>query len=223
VLRGEVRINLEFWLPGAARVGPAGWDQPPDETEEPPAAIGAEWEDQVRRAALEETAYIYGAMIYGWSFHYDIGEQARGLGEELSLEALGTVEWGDPRLVVTDAQVEGMGYSLWSDYRPSPIQERRLTQWRSGTVRPIQGRGRGPSGEFGDGKGGLAVRTIALEDAARTALRSMLRGSERNRPKSAEGRIALAAFPIYGWTGSRLSVTARFLVELTDLTPFAAY
>jgi hypothetical protein len=55
--------------------------------------------------ALEDAARYYGAMIYGWTFHYEVGEKARNIEELLELTPLGTILATDPRLEPTDMQV----------------------------------------------------------------------------------------------------------------------
>ncbi|MDR2181493.1 MAG: hypothetical protein LBN92_02315 [Treponema sp.] len=214
VLRGEVRIDLE----------PAGAFS----VEEPsPPDLAA-----LRERAMAEAASWSGAMIYGWSFHYDIGERARGIAEELRLAPLGTILPGDPRIEITDFEVKETSVYLWSDYRPAPAQLQRMAQWRAGSTRSAQGYGYGPHGvmspsDLEDGAAAsenwLAVRKLALEDAARAALRAVLRGSERNRPKEASGYISLAAFPRFWLDSGRWAASARFLIAVETITPFAAY
>jgi hypothetical protein len=180
---------------------------------------------EVYRRALEESALCYGAMIYGWSFDYEIGERARGITGSFELSPLGTVPFGDPGLFATDVRVRDMRLHLWTDYRLSTEQRRRMGMWKSGSVRAAQALGRGPLG-YGGEKGKddwIAVKKTALEDAAREAVRSLLRGSERNRPKEARGYIALSGFPQYWVEAGRWTVSARFRVEITEIIPFAAY
>ena len=179
--------------------------------------------DTVRRRALEEAALYYSAMIYGWAFHYDIGEKARGIKEEFELQPLGTIPWGDPGLRATDARVDRMQFRLWTDYRLSEAQRRRLAAWRTGTLRSAQAIGMGPLGGPVETAGWLVIRRKALEDAARAAVRSALRGRERNRPREAEGFISLAVFPNYFMDGGHWAASARFRVEITGIVPFAAY
>jgi hypothetical protein len=69
----------------------------------------------------------------------------------------------------------------------------------------------------------FSIKKTALEDAARAAVRAMLRGSERNRPKEARGFISLAAFPYYYMDAGRWSCSARFRVETVEIIPFSAY
>ncbi|MDR1239004.1 MAG: hypothetical protein LBK27_02730 [Treponema sp.] len=205
VLRGEVSIELEPVYG---------------------AFIDAEYPleaDTVRRRALEEAAMFYSAMIYGWSFRYDIGEKARSIAEELELVPAGLISFGDPGLRATDAEVRDMRLRLWTDYRLTEAQQHRMRMWRSGTIRHAQAVGYGPLGEPRRMDDWMSIRKAGLEDAARAAIRAMLRGSERNRPKEAAGFICLSVFPRYFMDGGRWAAAARFRVEITEITPFAAY
>ncbi|MDR2701297.1 MAG: hypothetical protein LBB72_02565 [Spirochaetaceae bacterium] len=168
---------------------------------------------EARAAAMEEAALYFGAMIYGWSFHYDVGERARNIEEKLELTPLGKVNSGDPRLEITEVQVKDLNLYLWSDYRPDTAQRNRLAKWKAGTVRTAQAYGEGP----------LEDRYKALEDAARAAIRAMLRGSERNRPKEVTGFISLAVFPRYWMEKGHWTALGRFRVEIINIQPFAAY
>jgi hypothetical protein len=205
ILRGQVKVDLE-------PVYAAYLDAP-----FPLDAATAQ------RRALEEAALFYSGMVYGWSFVYDIGERARGIAEELELTPLGTIPWGDPGLFATDAEVLGNQFSLWTDYRLTEAQKRRLSMWKSGTVRTAQALGYGPLGGPVEMADWITIKRTALEDAARAAIRTMLRGSERNRPKQAHGFISLSAFPYYYIDAGRWTASGRFRVEITDIVPFAAY
>jgi hypothetical protein len=95
--------------------------------------------------------------------------------------------------------------------------------WRSGTIRGAQAIGYGPLGGPKQMDDWMSIRTAGLEDAARAAIRAMLRASERNRPKEAAGFICLSAFPRYFMDSGRWAAAARFRVEITEIVPFAAY
>ncbi|MDR1288650.1 MAG: hypothetical protein LBK08_13670 [Treponema sp.] len=177
----------------------------------------------VRRRALEEAAVFYSAMIYGWSFHYEIGERARGIAENFELVPLGSIPWGDPALRATDAKLEDMQFLLWTDYRLTEVQMRRMAMWRSGTVRNAQAIGHGPPGGPVEMDDWMSIKRSALEDAARAAVRAMLRGSERNRPREAEGFVSLASFPVFFMDDGRWAANAKFRVQVTEIVPFAAY
>jgi hypothetical protein len=214
--------------------------------------------ESLRRRALEEAAMFYSAMIYGWSFHYDIGERARGIEEEFELTPLGIIPWGDRKLSATDVELRDQKLCLWTDYRLDDPQKRRVAMWRANRIRSVQAQGLGPlgmprvtgtfsedadtadaagagdtdaegNGNANDADGDTEPQTWldykreGLEDAARAAIRAMLRGSERNRPKEATGFIALAAFPVFGIDSGRWTAFARFRVDVTEVVPFGAY
>ena len=175
------------------------------------------------RRALELASYVFSAQIYGWSFHYDVGERARGIAEELELTPLGEITWGDPGLNVTDANFKDRVLSVWMDYRPTDAQRRRLDMWKMGNVRAAQAIGYTPLDGPATTSNWLTIREEALKDAARAAIRAMLQGSERNRPKEAAGFISLETFPYFWITGGRWAAQARFKVEIREIIPFAAY
>ncbi|MDR2964369.1 MAG: hypothetical protein LBU88_01185 [Treponema sp.] len=204
VIRGEVSIDFEFIYAGHV-------------DEEYPLDIPA-----ASRRGLEETALFYSAMIYGWSFNYEVGERARQIEEIMELKLDGRIEFGDPALKVTDTDVNNSRIRIWTDYHLSPSQQRRFQAWRSGTIRNAQAVGFGPS-FLVEYPGWIEVKQLALEDAARVALRAMLRSSERNRPKEANGFISLASFPRFYMDGGRMAVSARFRVLLTEIVPFAVH
>ena len=179
------------------------------------------------RRALEEAAMFFSAQIYGWSFHYDIGERARGIAEEFELRPLGEILWGDTSFHVTHTRLEtnhgSNVLSVWVDYRPREDQRQRLEMWRMGNIRTAQGTGYGPWGDPEHVSGWMNIRREGLEDAARAAVRAMLQAQERNRPKEAHGLIALESFPNYHISAGRWAVQARFRVLIEEIVPFAAH
>ena len=174
------------------------------------------------RRALEEAALFFSAMIYGWSFYYEVGERARLINEKLELEAVDEIKFGDPGLRVTDTEIKDMRLWVWMDYHLNAFQQRRMQVWRSGSVRNAQAIGYAPN-FIEEYPGWLGMRKIVLEDAARAALRAMLRASERNRPKEVTGFICLASFPRYYIAGGRMATSARFRVLVKEIVPYAAY
>lgn len=216
MLRGEVRIELE------PVYGFVIDDEFPLET------------NAAYRRALEQAALFFSGQIYGWSFHYEIGERARNLHEIFEMTPLGEIQWGDPRLFVTHAYFQNPDRRLtfhqladvltvWVDYRPSDDQRRRLNMWRMGNVRNAQAIGFAPPGGPADADGWFAIRHAALEDAARAAVRGILQGRERNRPREATGFISLQGFPHFFMDAGRVAAQARFRVEITEIIPFAVH
>jgi hypothetical protein len=216
VLRGEVRIELEPIFGTYVDV-------------EYPLDMEAAY-----RRALQEAALFFSAQIYGWSFHYDVGERARGIEEIFELNPLGEIRWGDPRLYVTHANFETRALevtthrfaaflSAWMDYRPTDAQRLRLEMWWKGNIRPAQAVGYSYIGGSAEDTSWLSIKKNALEDSARAAVRAMLQGSERNRPKEVTGFISLESFPSFFMDSGRQAALARFKVEIIEIVPFAAY
>ena len=181
------------------------------------------------RRALQEAALYFSAMIYGWSFHYDIGERARGISEDFDVfEPMGGIRWGDSRLNVTEAETRDMKLRIWADYQLNDIQQKRMRIWRTGTIRNAQAtgycpiEGPVPSGDAPEA-GWLDIRNAVLKDAARAAVRTMLRGDERNRPREASGLISLAAFPRFFIQSGQWAASVRFHVQIIEIIPFGAY
>jgi len=174
------------------------------------------------RRALEEAAMFFSGMIYGWTFNYEIGERARQISENIEMVPIDEIKFGDPALKATDTQVDEKRMRLWTDYHLNDAQQRRIQVWRTGNIMNAQAVGYGPV-SVEENPGWLAPKKAALEDAARAALRSMLRGSERNRPKEVTGFISLASFPRYYIESGRWAASARFRVQVEEVIPFAAY
>ena len=172
--------------------------------------------------ALQEVALLYSAMIYGWAFHYEVGERARGIQEVLELNPVAIIPFGDPGLRVTDTDLRGSQLWVWTDFHLTPAQQSRLQAWRMGTIRNAQAVGFGPA-FLEENPGWLAVKNSALEDAARVALRTMLRGSERNRPREVTGFISLASFPRFFIDSGRWAASARFRVRIMEIVPFSVH
>ncbi|MCL2764030.1 MAG: hypothetical protein FWD40_01960 [Treponema sp.] len=204
VLRGEVFIDLEPIYAGHV-------------DEEYPLDI-----PRARERALEEAVLYFAAMLYGWSFKYQVGERARQIDEVIELELLGSIQTNDPALHITDMEVSDMRLRVWTDYDLTNRLAQRMQVWRSGTIRNAQGLGYSPS-YLEVYPGWIAVKQMALEDAARIALRTMLRGSERNRPREVTGFLSLASFPRFFIDAGRWAVSARFRVQVTEIIPFAVY
>ncbi|MCL2720838.1 MAG: hypothetical protein FWD47_05815 [Treponema sp.] len=174
------------------------------------------------RRALDELSLFFSAMVFGWSFNYEVGERARGIDEILELEQLGSIQPGDPALLVTDTSIKDMRLRVWADYHLNDSHQRRMHVWRTGTIRNAQAVGFAPS-SLEEYPGWLAVKQMALEDAARAALRSLLQAGEKNRPKEVTGFISLASFPRYYVDAGRWAASARFRVQIVEIIPFAAY
>ena len=176
------------------------------------------------RRALQEAALYFSGMIYGWHFHYEIGERARGIAEDFEVfEPMGEVRWGDPKMIVTESERQDSKLRIWADYRMNEIQQKRIQLWRTGTVLNAQAVGYCPLEGPSPDSTWLDIRNAVLKDAARAAVRGILRSSERNRPKEASGFISLASFPRFYVDKGQWVASVRFHVQINEIIPFAVY
>jgi hypothetical protein len=205
VLRGQVRVDTEpaymAWL---------GQALPADD-------------QSFYELALEETALSFSAMIYGWSFDYEPGDRARGLAENLNLQALGSIQTDAPRLSVDSAKRDGLDFSMWSDYKLNTTQRNRIKSWNAAGSIEIQAEGQGALTGNAGNTARVHVKAAALEDAARAAIRARLKTVESNRPRRVKGKIALAGFPICGIENGKWAVKARFRLVLDKAAPYVLY
>jgi hypothetical protein len=203
VLRGMVTVDSEpVWtvFPGEEGDGQTGtYPLSPRET---------------RLEALSRAIGFFSGMIYGWEFEYEIGEKARNAGESFVWTPLGELSFGDLRMTPDSSAREGSILRLWADYEMDAAQTARRNAWLGGQLRGINARGRAGLDED---------RRDSLRDAARQAVRSLVRGGERERPKTVYGRIALAEFPVITLTDGEWSASAKFFIEIREIQKHIGY
>jgi hypothetical protein len=203
VLRGMVTVDTEpVWkmLPGAGSSGKTG-DYP------------LSWHE-ARLAALSGAIGFFSGMIYGWEFEYEVGETARNVEEAFDWTPLGELSFGDMRMTADRSTREGSILRLWADYEMDTAQAARRGAWLGGQLRVINARGRAGLNED---------EQSSVRDAARQAVRSLVRGSERERPKMVRGRIALAEFPAVTLMGGEWSASVKFFVEVGEIQKYKGY
>jgi hypothetical protein len=153
-------------------------------------------------------------MIYGWEFEYAVGEKARNLADGFEWTPLGELPFGDVRMTPADSAQEGAFYRLWADYEMDSSQAARRGAWMGGQLRALHTRG----------SAGLDKdQQDALRDAAKQAVRSLVRGIERERPKTVRGRIALAKFPIITIASGEWAASAQFFIEIQEIEKYMGY
>ncbi|MDR3324974.1 MAG: hypothetical protein LBS82_03160 [Spirochaetaceae bacterium] len=175
------------------------------------------------RWALEDSAAAFSGMIYGWTFEYEPGERARMIEEAVELSPLGAVPFGDERLRVTDVRSGDGILSVWSDYTLAPEQAYRMDAWKASNTVGVNATGTAPLQGAAGAKERRDIKFAALEDAVKKAIRAHLRLTNKNRPGSAAGRIALERFPEFAVADGRWTAHARFRLHVASVTPFAVH
>jgi hypothetical protein len=203
VLRGKVTVDSEpVWvaLPGKEGSGQTG-------------VYPLSW-SEAQRAALSGAINFFSGMIYGWEFEYEVGEKSRNVAEAFDWTLLGELPFGDVRMIPDKSDREGSILRLWADYEMDTAQAARRGAWLGGQLRVINARGRAGLNEDAQN---------SVRDAAKQAVRSLVRGSERERPKTVRGRIALEEFPTITLKDGEWSANAKFFVEIREIQKYKGY
>jgi hypothetical protein len=187
---------------------------------QPVSGVGDPWpvpREEAARRLLEESAWVYAGMLWGFEFEYAPFDRVRGIEERFELKALGSITRGDPRLEPGQARVKDGEMRAYVEYRPDAEQARRLASYRDEPWKGTQGIGRV------DWTKGWPGRRQAYEDGLREAVRAYLRSIEPNKPRLARGRVVFERPPTIFIVGGFYTVQARARVEVVELRPYVVY
>jgi hypothetical protein len=187
---------------------------------EPVAGVGEEWPvsgKTARARILEEAAWVYGGMIWGFEFKYTPYDKTRAISERLELESLGTLR---PEAL---SFVDGAGAKsvdelrAFVEYRPLPELVALMGSYSLDPWKGAQGIGRA------DMNLGLKGRRAAYEDGIRTAVRAFLQGLEPNKPRLARGRVVLDRPPTMSIQGGYYTAQLRARVMVLEVLPYKVF
>lgn len=196
-------LRAEFWM-----------ELEPVSEEGIPLPIGL---DEGARRLLDEATWVFGGMVWGFSYEYEPYDRTRGIAERFKLASLGAIPRRDPRLVPFEARFDSSELRAYVEYRPSPAELSLMEGYSRGPWARAQGLGRA------DLLKGWPGRREAYEDALREAVRAHLRSIEPNKPRRSTGRVVFEAPPrIVVREGSYL-VRARARIEVVELLPYVLY
>lgn len=173
--------------------------------------------DEVAKSLLEEGRQIFSGMIWGFDFRYVPYDKTRGVAEELEIIPRGEIPWGDPRLGTAQTRLTGTQLRAYLEYRPDPAAAARKAAWEQATFRAAQGRGSAPLA------GGREARKTALDQAAKEALRELLRPVEKNKPREIRGVFAYDASPRIVITGGSYTAVVRIRVKVSEVRRYTVY
>jgi hypothetical protein len=187
---------------------------------EPVAKPGEEWPVPSALAArrlLEEAAWTFAGMIWGFEFEYRPLDRARGIEERFVARPLGAIAFGDSRLTPGPASTSLTTMRAFVEYRPSEADRSAIESYRLEPWKPVQGMGKA------DYMLGVGARRLAYEDALRSALREHFRSLEPNKPRLVRGRAVFERPPGILLREGYYTVSLRARAELLEILPFAVY
>jgi hypothetical protein len=170
-----------------------------------------------RRRILDEAAWVYSGVVYGFDYEYTPYDKARGLEERFTLAALGSIS---PEALVLKPGAKALSdydIRVYVEYGPDEGQAAQMESYRRDPWKGSQGIGKA------DVLQGIAGRDEAYRDALRAAVRAFLQGLEPNKPRQAKGRVVFERIPSLKVSGGYYVVQARVRVMVEEVLPYRLY
>jgi len=170
-------------------------------------------QENALKELLEDARWAFSGMIYGFSVLWIPPSNARAVKEELLVEPLALIPYGDSRMrTVSLTRENGFLYVLL-EYTPDSIQESRLEGWSSEVFPAAVGAGTAAV-NYGS-------RRDAVKAAVKETLKAYLRVRNYNRPREIRGRAALTEFPYTSLSYGSIKAVVKLRMDLEPLRAYA--
>ena len=180
----------------------------------PVSGVGDEWpvSDATARARmLEEAAWAYSGLIWGFDFEYTPYDKTRGLAERFVLTPLGNLKPGSLSFAPGAPKASSDELRSFVEYKPSTALVQLMESYMQDPWKGSQGIGKA------DMNLGIKGRMAAYEDALRLAVRAYLQGLEPNKPRLVRGRVAFERAPTMAILGGFYTCQARARVMVGEI------
>lgn len=185
---------------------------------EPVPGVGDEWPvsaDTARGRLLDEAAWVFSGMVWGFDFRYSPYDKTRGIKERFDLEPIHSLDAG---LLEAGKLSSGKGsYRAYVSFQIDPSLASLVTSYGHQPWSDSQGTGRADIG------GGEKARRQAYGDALRLAVRGYLQGLEPNKPRLVRGRVVLGAVPSLAVIEGFYTAQVRARVMVIEVVPYTVY
>jgi hypothetical protein len=187
---------------------------------EPVAAVGEEWPvspETARARILDEAAWVYGGMIWGFEFRYTPYDKTRAIPERFEIESLGALRPESLSFAAGARASSGDEMRTYVEYRPESALVSLMGSYAREPWKGSQGIGKA------DMNLGVKGRRAAYEDGLRAAVRSFLQGLEPNKPRLVRGRVVLDRPPSMSILGGQYTAQLRARVMVLEFVPYKVY
>jgi hypothetical protein len=186
----------------------------------PVPGVGDEWpvsDATARRRMLEEAAWAYSGLIWGFDFEYSPYDKARNIAERFVLTPLGSLK--PETLSFAAGARKGFPDQLWSfvEYRPPVVLVELMESYMQNPWKGSQGIGKA------DMNLGIKGRRAAYEDALRLAVRTHVQGLEPNKPRLVRGRVVFERPPSLALSGGFYTSQVRARVMVVEIQRYKVY
>jgi len=187
---------------------------------EPVSGVGDEWpvsDATARSRILEEAAWAYSGLIWGFDFEYEPYDKARSIAERFVLTPLGSLK--PEALSFAAGSRKVASDQLWSfvEYRPHAALVELMESYMKDPWKGSQGIGKA------DMNLGIKGRRAAYEDALRLAVRALLQDLEPNKPRLVRGRVAFERVPTMALMGGYYTSQVRARVMVLEILQYKVY
>jgi hypothetical protein len=187
---------------------------------EPVAGVGDEWPvspETARARVLDEAAWVFGGMIWGFEFSYVPYDKARGIAERFEVESLGGLK-PEALILAPGARAKSADeYRSFVEYRPSAALSALMAGYAREPWSSCQGLGKA------DMILGVKGRRAAYEDGLRAALRSYLQSVLPNKPRLVRGRVVLERPPSFAIVNGYYTAHLRARAMVIESIPYKMY
>jgi|GEM_PF-1223580 len=187
---------------------------------QPVAGVGDEWPVSPatgRARILDEAAWVYGGMIWGFEFSYTPYDKTRGVAERFDLASIGGLRPELLTIAPGAAPRSADEYRSFVEFRPDASLAALMASYEQGPWVSCQGTGKA------DTILGVKGRRAAYEDGLREAVRSYLRSIEPNKPRLVRGRVAFERPPSMTILDGFYTVRLRARTMVVEIIPYKLY
>ena len=174
-------------------------------------------EDKAVRQLLEESRYVFSAMIYGFKFEYIPLDLSRGVEEEFVIEPVYTLPWGDPGLSVSSGMYKAGKYTAEIRYDLSDEQIPWVNSWDTNILPDVSAAGEGSLYEGYDGK------IEAVNNSVKESLRAYLRPRIYDKPRKISGMARFAAVPYITVDEGRYRCLSKVTLRIEEILEYRVY
>ncbi|MBN1647333.1 MAG: hypothetical protein JW874_04805 [Spirochaetales bacterium] len=196
-------LSGEFWAPYAV-VTPEFDVKPPDVQE-------------MIAQLLDEMCFVFGGMIYGFSFSYVPSDVQRSVAEVFELEPLGEIRKGDRNMEVYQTRIAKPRVYARTRYTLHDFQYTWLEYWNSTTFPSTDGKG-----EAGFILG-VEQKIEACKAAIREAVRGYLRKRIHNKPKKVIGYVRMDEVPYIIINAGKYLARVRVSLDIHEIEEYETY
>lgn len=167
---------------------------------------------------LEEAAFIYSGMLYGFDFTYVPGDSKRRVGESFTLTPIASIVWGDSALSVGNVRQSGEKIFVNIIYRCEERHINWLNYWNTGNLTVL-----GASAFSKLPERTVVGRRDAVEEAAKLAVRIYMQGKVHNKPREISGSFIFAEPPRLRYEAGLYNASVKIKLDIKEVENYSVY